>query len=217
LGVQDRVDVVLSQITVRKGDVLVLCSDGLHGPVVDQEIQEVLAAEIDLKKAAEGLLQKALERDGPDNITVVLARFDGAGLSPAAPEDKVGFVAYEPGRDAEDETGPVSSLDAPDQSGVRRTAAGTAVVSASSVDTTEETGRDADGGRRGKNAARGQSKAGGPRLATRPRELGYEQPARNGRSVVALFFLALLAATAGGIFVLRCERNQAVRSEAARP
>ena len=38
LGVQERVEVVLSQVTLRKGDVALLCSDGLHGPVADEEL-----------------------------------------------------------------------------------------------------------------------------------------------------------------------------------
>src|SRR5262249_56654403 len=33
LGVQERVEVVLSQVPLRRGDVALLCSDGLHGPV----------------------------------------------------------------------------------------------------------------------------------------------------------------------------------------
>ena len=33
LGVQERVEVVLSQVALRRGDVALLCSDGLHGPV----------------------------------------------------------------------------------------------------------------------------------------------------------------------------------------
>jgi serine/threonine protein phosphatase PrpC len=33
LGVQERVEVVLSQVSLRQGDVALLCSDGLHGPV----------------------------------------------------------------------------------------------------------------------------------------------------------------------------------------
>ena len=38
LGVQERVEVVLSQVDLRKGDVVLLCSDGLHGPVSDEEM-----------------------------------------------------------------------------------------------------------------------------------------------------------------------------------
>ena len=85
LGVQERVEVVLSQVPLRKGDVVLLCSDGLHGPVSDEEILAVLVAEPDLQKAGEALIQKALDRDGPDNITVVLARFDGEALQPPGP------------------------------------------------------------------------------------------------------------------------------------
>jgi PPM family protein phosphatase len=99
LGVQERVEVVLSQVELRQGDVALLCSDGLHGPVSDEELLAVLVMEHDLQKAADLLIQKALDRDGPDNITVVLARFGGEGLKPPAPEDVVTFVGYDPGND----------------------------------------------------------------------------------------------------------------------
>src|SRR5262249_38610500 len=99
LGVQEHVEVVLSQVPLRKGDVALLCSDGLHGPVTDEEILSVLVTEPDLQKAGEGLIQKALDRDGPDNITVVLARFDGAALQAATPEETVAFIGYDPGND----------------------------------------------------------------------------------------------------------------------
>ena len=99
LGVQERVEVVLSQVQLRRGDIALLCSDGLHGPVADEELLAILIAEPNLQKAGEALIQKALDRDGPDNITVVLARFDGEGLQPPAPEDVVGFVGYDPGGD----------------------------------------------------------------------------------------------------------------------
>ncbi len=99
LGVQERVEVVLSQVDLRQGDVVVLCSDGLHGPVGDDEMLELLQRETDLQKAADGLIQKALDRDGPDNITVVLARFDGPALPAPGENDLVGFVGYDPGPD----------------------------------------------------------------------------------------------------------------------
>ena len=85
LGVQEHVEVVLSQVPLRKGDVALLCSDGLHGPVSDEEILSVLVTEPDLQKAGDALIQKALDRDGPDNITVALARFDGEALQPPTP------------------------------------------------------------------------------------------------------------------------------------
>jgi protein phosphatase len=96
LGVQERVEVVLSQVTLRKGDVALLCSDGLHGPVADEELLAILIAEPNLQKAGEALIQKALDRDGPDNITVVLSRFDGEGLQAPGPDEVISFVGYDP-------------------------------------------------------------------------------------------------------------------------
>ena len=81
LGVQEKVEVVLSQVSLRRGDVVLVCSDGLHGPVSDEEIKRILLDEPDVRKACDQLIACANAHDGPDNITVVLARFDGPGLS----------------------------------------------------------------------------------------------------------------------------------------
>lgn len=102
LGVQERVEVVLSQVSLRKGDIVLVCSDGLHGPVSDDEIKQILLEEADLKKACDRLIARANEHEGPDNITAVVARFEGAGLADPSEEDKVGFLAYDPGQDPED-------------------------------------------------------------------------------------------------------------------
>src|SRR5947208_769769 len=99
LGVQERVEVVMSQVDLRRGDVVLVSSDGLHGPVSDEEIVQVLREERDVRKACERLVGRALEREGPDNITVVLARFDGPALPEAKPEELVQFVPYDPGYD----------------------------------------------------------------------------------------------------------------------
>jgi hypothetical protein len=91
--------VALSQVALRQGDVVLVSSDGLHGPVSDEEILQVLKEEPDVKRACDRLVARALEREGPDNITVVVARFDGAALPPPTPEEVVQFVAYDPGTD----------------------------------------------------------------------------------------------------------------------
>ena len=197
LGVQDRVDVVLSKVQLRRGDLVVLCSDGLHGPVTDQEIKEILTAEPDLKKAGEGLLQKALERDGPDNITVVLARFEGEGLALPRADEGVGFVAYDPGRDsgAESDDGATTSTN-----GVLPGADGSSAAAAAvrrAVGTRETTVV--------QTTTAAPLPAGG----------NERQPSREGKSVVVLFFLALLAVAIGGVSVLKCERDQAASGESA--
>ncbi len=104
LGVQEKVDVVLSSVPLCRGDVVLVSSDGLHGPVSDDEMRDILLAEPDPKKACEVLIGKALEREGPDNISVVVARFEGDGLPEPQEEEgsSLGFAAYDPGIDPDD-------------------------------------------------------------------------------------------------------------------
>ena len=80
LGPDPRVKVVLSVQPLSRGDVLVVCSDGLTGLVRKTEIAAVVAAEGDLAQVCGTLISLANERGGPDNITVVAAHFHGEGL-----------------------------------------------------------------------------------------------------------------------------------------
>jgi serine/threonine protein phosphatase PrpC len=59
------------RLALRRGDVLVLCSDGLHGLVPDDEIEAVLSS--NLEEAAPLLVALANERGGSDNVTVLVA------------------------------------------------------------------------------------------------------------------------------------------------
>ena len=59
-----------------EGDLLVLCSDGLHGMIDDRAIAEG-AADDDLDRAAEHLVSLAKAAGGHDNVTVVLVRVEG--------------------------------------------------------------------------------------------------------------------------------------------
>ncbi len=87
LGVQEDIEVVLSNETVRRGDRLMLCSDGLVGVVSDEEIQEVLASTEDIGDAARKLIDLARSGGGPDNITVIVAQVGGEGVLAPTPED----------------------------------------------------------------------------------------------------------------------------------
>jgi protein phosphatase len=188
LGVQDRVEVVLSQVELRKGDVIILCSDGLHGPVTDEEILEVLQIETDIKRAADALIQKALDRDGPDNVTVVLARFDGEALQAPVESDALGFQPYDPG------PGPVPEVPM-DPSPYELPAGGTATVNE----------------RVPKELLTDEMVTAGV-LESGPRGLAGSA-VRTARAVLAFFLLALVAAAAGGVFVMKCEHDQSARSE----
>jgi PPM family protein phosphatase len=83
LGVQPRIDVVISSAELSSGDRLVLCSDGLWGKVESEEIKE-LVERFPAQTACESLVCLANERGGEDNITVVIASFTGDGLRTVA-------------------------------------------------------------------------------------------------------------------------------------
>jgi protein phosphatase len=80
LGVQPRVgpEVVVAQL--RAGDVLLLCSDGLTGPLPDEAIVELMLRYQDPVRCCRALTEAACAAGGPDNVTVAIARFTGEGL-----------------------------------------------------------------------------------------------------------------------------------------
>jgi serine/threonine protein phosphatase PrpC len=47
----------------------------LHGALSDDDIAAVLRSEPDLERAAETLVESAVQRDGKDNATIALARY----------------------------------------------------------------------------------------------------------------------------------------------
>ena len=63
------------EVDLRAGDVLLLCSDGLSGPVPAEAIRKVLGR-ADPDDAAAKLIAEARRHGGPDNITAVVLRFD---------------------------------------------------------------------------------------------------------------------------------------------
>jgi protein phosphatase len=94
LGPEPLVKVDLTHQQVSRGDVLVLCSDGLSGPVRTTDIARVVGAEPDLVNVCKKLIDLANEAGGPDNITVIAVRFDGAGLGVASAHEGIGHHTY---------------------------------------------------------------------------------------------------------------------------
>ena len=74
LGSNLFVNVETSGHQVLAGDVLVLCSDGLHGAVTALEMAELASHDTGLHATARELVTLAIERDGSDNISVQLIR-----------------------------------------------------------------------------------------------------------------------------------------------
>src|SRR5689334_15925518 len=75
LGYQSGVTVDMFRCPLQSDDIIVLCSDGLHGPVADTEIQQIAGAAAP-EDAVRQLIELANSRGGTDNITVVIAHVD---------------------------------------------------------------------------------------------------------------------------------------------
>lgn len=76
IGTGDSVDVDDLDVAVAKGDRLLLCSDGLHGPVDDEEIARVLRSDLEPREQCRALVDRANEGGGHDNITVIVAHLE---------------------------------------------------------------------------------------------------------------------------------------------
>ena len=94
LGPEPRVKVDLTHQPLQRGDVMVLCSDGLSGQVKKEEIGQLYAKNPDLAAFCGALIDLANERGGPDNITCIAARFDGEGLAAPDGQAPVGHQVY---------------------------------------------------------------------------------------------------------------------------
>ena len=95
LGVQPEIRVDLTYQELRRGDILILCSDGLFRTVRRDEIAAIVDGEGHPARACERLVALANERGGPDNVTVIVARLDGEGLETPRPDDRVERRGYE--------------------------------------------------------------------------------------------------------------------------
>ncbi len=82
LGYQSEVQVDLFHLPLQAGDTVVLCSDGLHGLVGDEEISEIVRS-MPLADAVDRLIDLANERGGTDNITAIVAHVDELDALPA--------------------------------------------------------------------------------------------------------------------------------------
>ena len=74
LGSELIVAAEINEHQVFADDVLLLCSDGLHGSVTGSEMAAVAGHGGDLAQAAQKLVDIANQRDGGDNISVLLIR-----------------------------------------------------------------------------------------------------------------------------------------------
>jgi hypothetical protein len=94
LGTTEMVNTDVTYHDLCRGDTLVMCSDGLSGMVEDGVILRTVLANPEPLQACRALTEAANAAGGEDNITVVVAVFDGDGLPPATPELPLQFARY---------------------------------------------------------------------------------------------------------------------------
>ncbi len=74
LGSDLFVAVDISEHQLTEGDVLMLCSDGLHGAVPEKDLELIISDNPDLSVAVKELVRLANQLDGSDNVSVQLVR-----------------------------------------------------------------------------------------------------------------------------------------------
>jgi protein phosphatase len=94
LGPEAVIRTDLTHQRIRRGDTLVLCSDGLSGQMRIDDIAKAIADEPSLDASVARLIDLANANGGPDNITVVAARFEGDGLASATEADPIGHMVF---------------------------------------------------------------------------------------------------------------------------
>jgi protein phosphatase len=72
VGTTERIKIQNYEGEVEVGDQILLCSDGLTGPVPDQDIKAILEESTTVEQKVDKLIALAKERGGPDNVTAVL-------------------------------------------------------------------------------------------------------------------------------------------------
>jgi PPM family protein phosphatase len=110
LGPEQTIRVDLTHQTIRQGDVLVLCSDGLSSQLSKNIIADVVTEHDDIADTCRELIDLANAKGGPDNITVIIARFEGRALLPPNDTDEVGHQVFPLHKNATP-TEPIEALD----------------------------------------------------------------------------------------------------------
>lgn len=71
---EDWVDVIEHSETIESGDILLLCSDGIHDHIDIDLLEEILSVDASLEELAEVIIRCANDMGGHDNETVVLVK-----------------------------------------------------------------------------------------------------------------------------------------------
>ncbi len=88
MGLADEVRVAIGRLALRRLDTVLVCSDGVSNAASHDELRRILSWHAP-RRAAARLIDLANARGGEDNLTVVVAQFDGIGLEQASPSESI--------------------------------------------------------------------------------------------------------------------------------
>ncbi|MCE5189059.1 MAG: Stp1/IreP family PP2C-type Ser/Thr phosphatase [Eubacteriales bacterium] len=80
VGLSPVVDVDVFEREWNAGDLLLLCSDGMHGQLEDDAMTAILSSERSLEEMCDELVRAALDGGSTDNITLILIRCEEGDL-----------------------------------------------------------------------------------------------------------------------------------------
>ncbi|HEY0254346.1 MAG TPA: hypothetical protein VGC41_22615, partial [Kofleriaceae bacterium] len=102
LGVGDDVEPSLSIIELRRGDRVLLCSDGLHGLVGDPALAVLMSEPHTVAESVMLLVTAARAAGGTDNITAIVADVGGDRLQPPHDDDDLPtFREFDPQKEGD--------------------------------------------------------------------------------------------------------------------
>ena len=73
IGVKEGVEADIYEYRLKKGDVILMCTDGLSNMVEDEDMFDIVRGSRDIVEAVQMLIEKANSNGGRDNIGVVMA------------------------------------------------------------------------------------------------------------------------------------------------
>jgi protein phosphatase len=75
LGHEEKVEIDSTPVEVKRGDWIVLCSDGLPTVLRDEQISDVVGIKHEPDVVCEELVKQTLDGGAPDNVTVVVIQY----------------------------------------------------------------------------------------------------------------------------------------------
>ena len=81
LGIQQRTQVSVREHDLVDNEILLFCTDGLHGVVDDSNLAQLMRQEEELSALSEQLVSAALAAGTRDNVTALLVRYQGHGVT----------------------------------------------------------------------------------------------------------------------------------------